>query len=93
MSKAINNLKTRTKSIPHYRVDKEKPTDIEEVKLKSKNIVDALVEAKLAASKSEAKRLLAQKGVKVDDKTASEETEIESGNLIQVGKRKFIKIK
>ncbi len=72
---------------------KEKPTEIEEVKVKSANIMDVLVETKLAASKSEAKRLIGQSGVKVDDKVASEETVIESGNLIQVGKRKFIKIK
>jgi tyrosyl-tRNA synthetase len=72
--------------------NKEKPSVIEEVKVKSKNIVDVLVETKLATSKSEAKRLLTQNGVKVDDETATEETEIKSGNLIQVGKRKFIKI-
>lgn len=73
--------------------NKEKPTDIEEVKVKSKNIVDVLVETKLAASKSEAKRLLFQNGVKIDDKIATEASVIKPGNLIQVGKRKFIKIK
>jgi tyrosyl-tRNA synthetase len=73
--------------------NKEKPTEIEEVKVKSKDLVSILVETKLAASKSEAKRLIEQKGVKVDDETATETTSIQSGNLIQVGKRKFIKIK
>ena len=72
---------------------KEKPTEIEEVKVKSTHIVDVLVEAKLATSKSEAKRLIEQKGVKVDDFVASEETPVNPGSLIQVGKRKFIKIK
>jgi tyrosyl-tRNA synthetase len=72
---------------------KEKPTDIEEMKVKSKNIVDVLVETKLAASKSEAKRLLEQKGVKIDDEVASESSTVKSGNLLQVGKRKFIKVK
>ncbi len=71
---------------------KEKPTEIEEVKVESENIIDVLVETKLAPSKSEAKRLIEQKGVKVDDETATDDTKIQSGNIIQVGKRKFIKI-
>jgi tyrosyl-tRNA synthetase len=73
--------------------NKEKPTDIEEMKVSSENIVEVMVETKLATSKSEAKRLLEQNGVKVDDMVATEETKIQSGNLIQVGKRKFVKIK
>ncbi len=73
--------------------NKEKPTDIEEMTVGSENIVEVMVETKLATSKSEAKRLLEQNGVKVDDEPATEETKIKSGNLIQVGKRKFVKIK
>jgi len=73
--------------------NKEKPTDIPEIKVKSKAIIDVLVETKLATSKGEARRLLAQNGVRVNDETASEKTVIKSGNLIQVGKRRFIKIK
>ncbi len=72
---------------------KEKPSEIQVIKVKSKNIVDVLMETKLASSKSEARRLLAQKGVKVDDRIASESDQIKSGNLIQVGKRKFMRIK
>jgi tyrosyl-tRNA synthetase len=73
--------------------NKEKPTDIREVRVRSKNIVEALLEAKLVSSKSEAKRLIAQKGVKIDDQAASEQSLVKSGNMVQVGKRKFIKIK
>lgn len=73
--------------------NKEKPTDIEEMSVESKNIVDALVETKLVTSKSEAKRLIIQNGVRVDDVTANEDTPVRSGNLIQVGKRKFVRIK
>jgi tyrosyl-tRNA synthetase len=72
---------------------KQKPTDIPEMKIKSSTLVDALVETQLAASKSEAKRLIQQNGVKIDDQTADETARPKSGNLIQVGKRKFIKIK
>jgi len=71
---------------------KEKPSEIEEMKVKSENIVDVLVETKLAPSKSEAKRLLEQNGVKIDDEVATEDSKVKSGNLIQVGKRKFIKV-
>ncbi|OGE80825.1 MAG: tyrosine--tRNA ligase [Candidatus Doudnabacteria bacterium RIFCSPHIGHO2_12_FULL_48_11] len=71
---------------------KEKPSEIREVKVKSKAIVDVLVETKLASSKSEARRLLAQKGVKVDDEIASESVTVKPGIIIQVGKRKFIKL-
>ena len=73
--------------------NKEKPSDIEEVMVHSTYIVDALVETKLAVSKSEAKRLIAQKGVKIDDRVATEESLLKSGNILQVGKRKFIRIK
>ncbi len=71
---------------------KEKPSEIEEARVSSQDIVEVLVETKLASSKSEAKRLLEQNGVKVDDTVATESTQIASGNIIQVGKRKFIKI-
>ena len=40
-----------------------------------------------------AAKCLAQNGVKVDDKTATEASIVKSGNIIQVGKRKFVKIK
>lgn len=73
--------------------NKEKPSEIPEVKVKSKNLVDVLVEAKLASSKSEAKRLIDQGGVKINDKVQNESSEIKSGSVIQVGKRKFVKIK
>lgn len=72
---------------------KEKPSDIPEAKVKSKNIVDVLVETKLAASKSEARRLLTQKGVKINDQVANESNQVKPSDTIQVGKRKFVRIK
>jgi tyrosyl-tRNA synthetase len=71
---------------------KEKPTDIVEMKVKSKDLVSILVETKLAVSKSEARRLLAQNGVKVNDTIATESTPVKPGSLLQVGKRKFVRI-
>jgi len=81
------------------RIFKEKklPEKIPEIEIKEKtlNILDLLVKTKLAPSKSEAKRLILQKGVKIDGKIESDWKrliKIKKGQVIQVGKRKFIKI-
>jgi len=77
--------------------DKLNPDDIKEYKVKSKNIIDILVETKLADSKSEAKRLVKQGGIKVDQKKVADENfQIDKidkdGVVIQKGKRHFVKI-
>jgi len=81
------------------RIFKEKklPTEIPTFKIseKSLRILDLLVKAKLTRSKSEAKRLVLQKGVKIDGKIKEdwrEEIKIKKGMIIKVGKRKFLKI-
>jgi tyrosyl-tRNA synthetase len=75
---------------------KEKPTDIPKVKVKSSNIVDVLVETKLATSKSEAKRLIEQGGVVYDDQKVTDINlrlqPIMGNKILQVGKRKFVKL-
>ncbi|MDP3965029.1 MAG: tyrosine--tRNA ligase [bacterium] len=73
------------------------PKDIAEYAVKRKKLplVDLLVEAKLASSKSEARRLVEQKAVKVDGKAENDWQMAKhwpSGAIIQVGKRKFVKI-
>jgi len=77
--------------------DKEQPDDIEKFKInKSKiNIIDLLCNCELAKSKGEARRLIEQKGIKIDGKTIEQEKEIEidrKGVVIQRGKRMFKKI-
>jgi tyrosyl-tRNA synthetase len=81
------------------RIFKEKklPEKIPEVSLKERkiNILDLLFKTKLASSKSEAKRLILQKGVKIDGKVQDDWrkiVEIKKGMIIQVGKRKFLKL-
>ncbi len=72
---------------------KESPQEIVQLKLSGKKIIDVLVLSKLAKSKGEAKRLISQKGIKVNDKSVdSEEVKIKKGDLIKKGKRHFIKI-
>ncbi len=77
---------------------KELPNDITTVTIKPGDypLVDLLVETGLAASKSEGRRLVAQGGVKVNQVTSAEKTlTIGKKNdlVIQVGKRKFVRIK
>ena len=72
---------------------KEKPEEILEIKVNSKNIIDVLVETKLASSKSEARRLIEQKGIKVNDALVEDVGFVVSnGAVIQKGKRHFVKI-
>lgn len=77
--------------------EKEMPTEIQEMKIKEKNlnILDLLVMTKMASSKSEAKRLVVQKGVKIDGvlkEDWQELLEIKKGMVIQAGKRRFLKL-
>jgi len=76
---------------------KEIPDNILGVKIKEKklSILDLLVKTKLASSKSEAKRLVEQGGIKIDSKVKKdwkEDIEIKKDLIVQAGKRKFIKL-
>ena len=79
-------------------VKKETPDNIPEVKLAylTQSLADVLVDAKLCTSKSEARRLIEQGGVKIDGACIGErEAVIEpaKGMVIQVGKRRFARVK
>ena len=73
------------------------PVNIPVFKIKERNIVDVLVAVKLAESKSQARRLIKEGGVRVDQKVIENENfEIKDidkdGVVIQKGKRFFVKI-
>ncbi|MFA5413733.1 MAG: tyrosine--tRNA ligase [Patescibacteria group bacterium] len=78
---------------------KEAPEEVVEVKIGNAkiNILELLVETKLAASKGEARRLVEQGGVKVGDKIIDDINAVveisAEGILIQKGKRHFVKVK
>ena len=77
---------------------KQKPDEIEEVSINADTMPlgDLLVETGLAKSKSEAKRLVQQGGVRVNDEVQSDiaaEIEIATEPLLQVGKRHFRQVK
>ena len=60
------------------------------------NLVDLIILAKLAESKQEARRLIEQGGVRLKStviENYKQEVDIVSGDILQVGKRRFVKIK
>lgn len=78
--------------------NKEVPQDIAQIEVDKKNIniVELLVLTKMVESKQEARRLIEQGGVRlrnivIDD--YKKEVELSSGDILQVGKRRFVKIK
>jgi tyrosyl-tRNA synthetase len=80
-------------------VQKEIPDEIEEKQITkgTYRLPDLLVDTGLATSKGEAKRLIEQGGVRIDgEKASNSAADIDVSSdavLIQVGKRKFLRIK
>lgn len=76
--------------------DKATPKDIPEVAIAKENmkLADLLIEAGLASSKTEARRLITQGAVKVDGVKISDDKEVvvKEGLVIQAGKLKYAKI-
>jgi tyrosyl-tRNA synthetase len=77
---------------------KETPNDVEELLLKKDtlNVLELLVLSKLTTSKSEARRLINQNGLKIDGELVNDvnlEINLNKTRLIQKGKRHFLKVK
>ena len=86
-------IKQRRESIQQFSENGRKEMAAKEEKELS--ILDLLCKAKLATSKSEARRLVKQKGVKIDGRVSRDWKEVVpvvTGMTIQVGKRRFVKI-
>lgn len=72
---------------------KEIPANIPEFKLEEgKSLIDILFESGLVASKGEGKRLIAGQGIQINSQKALLDSVVVSGDIIQVGKRKFVKL-
>lgn len=76
---------------------RELPSKILGIKIKEKslNLLDLLVKTKLASSKSEAKRLVLQGGIKINSEVQADwqkVIQIKKGLIIQAGKRKFVRL-
>jgi tyrosyl-tRNA synthetase len=71
---------------------KTTPDEMPTVKVAGMTIVDALVESKIASSKSEARRLVDQGAIQLDGEVVKTiEQQVKAGQTIQKGKRFFVK--
>jgi tyrosyl-tRNA synthetase len=74
---------------------KELPSEMKETKIdKDQTILDILIASEVSTSKSDAKRLIAQGGVVVDEKVITDPNYHidKEKSVLQVGKRKFVKL-
>lgn len=96
----LHNAKTADLAKSHFQQVVQKhqiPAKIPVIKIpnESCNLVDFLVKYNLSTSKSAARRLINQGGLKINQKTVTDwqsEVSLKSGDVVQVGKRRFIKI-
>jgi tyrosyl-tRNA synthetase len=71
----------------------ELPEDMQEMKVGKKiQLIDVMMLAKLVSSKSEARRLIEQGGVKLNDMTIGTVDAMAQPGVLKVGKRKFLKL-
>lgn len=75
--------------------EREAPQEMPEFTLPGgATVMDVLLKAGLAASKSEARRLLDQKGVRLDGETLERgDAPFPHSGVLQVGKRRFLRVK
>ena len=74
---------------------KEVPDEIPEYQLETgQTVLDVILAGKLSASKSEARRLIDQKGVRLDGEVLERgDVAFPHSGVLQVGKRKFLRVK
>ena len=73
---------------------REMPEDVAERKVSSPDdIVSTLVEVGFAKSRGDARRLIDQGGVRVNGEKATPETKLGDGDVLQAGKRNFVRIR
>jgi tyrosyl-tRNA synthetase len=72
---------------------REVPSEIEEREVHIANVESALVNLSLARSRNEARRLIDQGGVRVDGEKVASDYELRDGQVLSVGKRKFVRIR
>ncbi|PKM91846.1 tyrosine--tRNA ligase [Candidatus Falkowbacteria bacterium HGW-Falkowbacteria-1] len=73
---------------------KEVPTEMTELKPSAYDLVSILVEAKFVSSKTDARRVIEQGGVKVDSQVIKDTNfTVLAGSVVQKGKINFLKVK
>lgn len=73
-----------------YQQKKTEEVSAEEINATGKTILEVLT--KTGLSKSEAKRLLEQKAIEINSKVLTNDEIVSSGDIIKVGKKKFLKL-
>ena len=78
-------------------IKKDIPDEIPEYKCSSEKILlpDILKDAGMVSSKGKAKRLIKQGGISINKKKVTEflnEINIQNGDVVKIGKRKFLKL-
>lgn len=77
----------------HTFSKKERPVDMPSFRPTHYDIVTVLIESKLSSSKGDARRAIDQGGVKVNDKkVSSHDVVVKKGDVVQKGKRFFVRI-
>ena len=70
------------------------PADVQEYQIKNeKTLIEVMLNTGLVTSKSEGKRLIDQKGVRLDNELISDINAVVKPGILQVGKRRVIRIK
>ena len=71
------------------------PDEMPEYELQlDQTVLDVILSAKMATSKSEARRLFDQKGVRLDGETVERgDVAFPHPGVLQVGKRKFLRVR
>ena len=70
------------------------PADVQEYQIKNeKTLIEVMLNTGLVTSKSEGKRLIDQKGVRLDNEVISDINTVVKPGVLQVGKRRVIRIK
>ncbi|MCL4353703.1 tyrosine--tRNA ligase [Patescibacteria group bacterium] len=84
-----------SKTVQHKELPQDMPI-YQYASKKKTNIIDLLIKTKLTTSKSEAKRLIEQNGVSLNNKLIDNPNvivELKDEQLLKVGKRKYVRIR
>lgn len=96
ITRDLHGEEAADKARKHFRQvvqEHSMPEQVPEIHVSSRNIIDVLVAAGLAGSKGAARRLIQERGVRVDGTTVeSTETIVQSGTVVNKGKRGYVKV-
>ena len=91
--KKIDSAKKGEQHFAKVIQNKDKPEDMPELAPSKNDIITVLVEAGFVKSNSDARRDIAGGGVRINDEKVSDaNAPVKSGDIVQKGKRFFVKI-